>query len=306
MTGSCKIARMPHAFLILILLLGNAASAENDLPAYLLQLPDSVPDIYVADAEAATLYRYTRTEEGLRLVEGTYMSIGENGAGKEREWDRKTPLGIYFVVDRLDTSRMHEKYGVMAFPLDYPNVRDRHAGRSGNGIWVHGVPPGGQRRAAFDTDGCLALPNEDLARLEHTFVPAETAVIVTRGIRRAPEEDRLRITRELRDAVAQWANALAKKDPSDYLALYSKTFTYRGLSHGEWESFRIRGFSERGPAQVSIGDLLLLAEPDAPGVYLSRFRQRVLTDLTESETVKRLYWRRDADGQLKIVAEDNG
>ncbi len=289
-----------------MLLAGSALSSEHDLPAYLLQLPDSVSDVYVADASAATLHRYAQTDEGLRLAESTYMSIGENGAGKEREWDRKTPLGIYFVVDRLDTSRMHEKYGVMAFPLDYPNVRDRLAGRSGNGIWVHGVKPGGQRRPAFDTDGCVAVPNEDLARLENTFVPAETAVIVTRTIRRAAEADRVRIADELRDAVSDWAHALAKEDPSEYLALYSEEFSYRGLSYDEWESFRTGGFNERGPAEVSIDDLLLLAEPDAPGVYLSRFRQRIVTDRAETATVKRLYWRRDADGNLKIVAEDNG
>ena len=297
---------MHLAFLVFLSLAGSAASAENDLPAYLLQLPDGVADIYVADTDAATLYRYSQTEEGLRLAESTYMSIGENGAGKEREWDRKTPLGIYFVVDRLDTSRMHEKYGVMAFPLDYPNVRDRHAGRSGNGIWLHGVQPGGQRRPAFDTDGCVAVPNEDLTRLQDTFVPAETAVIVTRGIRRATEADRMRITRELRDAVSEWARALALEDPSDYLALYSSAFTYRGLSYDEWLSFRNQGFRDRGPAQVSVGDLMLLAEPDAPGVYLSRFRQRIVTGRADAETVKRLYWRRDTDGRLKIVAEDNG
>lgn len=302
---------MPHLLLILLLLASARTAADDRLPAYLLQLPDSVMDVFVADTGRASFHRYSRTGEGLELAASSYMSIGEKGVGKEREWDRKTPLGIYFVADHLDTSRMHEKYGVTAFPLDYPNIRDRQEGRSGNGIWLHGVPPGGQQRPAFDTDGCVALPNENLARLADLVVPTETPVVVTRSIRWSTEEDRLRITRELQDAVAEWAHALAAEDPGPYLALYSPGFSYRGLARDEWEAFRTSSFRDRGAAQVSIGDLLLLAEPEEPGVYLSRFRLRIVSDTTrlqatKTESMKRLYWRRGSDGRLRIIAEDNG
>jgi murein L,D-transpeptidase YafK len=297
---------MTRVLLILLLFLRTPSLADERMPAYLLQLPDSVTDIFVADTASARFHRYARTGQGLELVESTYMSIGENGVGKEREWDRKTPLGIYFVADRLDTSRMHEKYGVIAFPLDYPNILDRQEGRSGNGIWLHGVQPGAQRRPAFDTDGCVALPNEDLSRLKDRIAPTVTPVVVVRNIRWSTEDDRARITRELNDAVSEWTHALAADDPAAYLALYSPDFSYRGLSRDEWQAFRTTSFRERGRARVSIGDLLLLAEPEEPGVYLSRFRQRIEVGTRSTASVKRLYWRRGSDGRLRIIAEDNG
>jgi murein L,D-transpeptidase YafK len=297
---------MSRVLLIVLLLLCTRVLADERMPAYLLQLPDSVTDVFVADTGSARFHRYARTAQGLELVESTYMSVGENGVGKEREWDRKTPLGIYFVADRLDTSRMHEKYGVIAFPLDYPNIRDRQEGRSGNGIWLHGVQPGGQRRPAFDTDGCVALPNEDLSRLKDRITPMVTPVVVARNIRWSTEDDRARITRELKDSVSEWAHALAADDPAAYLALYSPDFSYRGLPRDEWQAFRTTSFRERGVAQVSIGDLLLLAEPEEPGVYLSRFRQRIQVGTQSTTSVKRLYWRRGGDGHLRIIAEDNG
>jgi murein L,D-transpeptidase YafK len=297
---------MSRVLLLLLLLLCARAHADQRLPVYLLQLPESVTDIFVADTGSASFYRYSRTAKGVELVERIYMSIGENGVGKAREWDRKTPLGIYFVADRLDTSRMHEKYGVVAFPLDYPNIRDRQEGRSGNGIWLHGVQPGGQRRPALDTDGCVALPNEDLSRLKDRIVPAVTPVVVVRNIRWTTEDDRARITRELQDAVSDWAHALTADDPEPYLQLYSPDFSYRGLSRDEWQAFRTEHFRNRDVAEVSIGDLQLLAEPEEPGVYLSRFRQRISSESTRMESMKRLYWRRGGDGRLHIIAEDNG
>lgn len=292
-------------FLCLLLAAGHA-TAEVRLPAYVLQVPDSVADLFVADAGSATLYRYSRSDGRVQLAETTYMSIGQKGAGKQLQWDRRTPLGIYFIVERLDTSRLHEKYGVMAFPLDYPNVRDRLEGRSGDGIWVHGVKPGGDRRPAFDTDGCIALPNEDLIRMHSAFVPEVTPVIVTRHVRWAADEDRERVANELRAQLSSWAESHVSDDPTGYLALYASTFAYRGLSRDEWAAFRRDTWQARDGSVVSISDMLLLADPEEPGVYLSRFRQHTVAAGENFETLKRLYWRRGMDGILRIVAEDNG
>jgi murein L,D-transpeptidase YafK len=289
-----------------LLLAAGIAPAESQLPAYILQMPEGLADMFVADASSATLYRYSQSDDGVQLAEKTYMSIGRRGVGKEREWDRRTPLGIYFVSEQLDTSRMHEKYGVMAFPLDYPNIQDRVEGRSGDGIWVHGVQPGGERRPEFDTDGCIALPNEDLLRMQSAFVPGATPVVIARHVRWAGNEDRERIASELRAQLAQWVHASAAKDPAEYIALYAPAFDYRGLTRDEWAAFRRNSWSSRGEIEVSVGEVLLLADPEQPGMYLSRFTQRTTSGGQAVETVKRLYWRRGMDGMLRIVSEDNG
>ena len=276
------------------------------MPAYVIELPESVRDVFVADAGNATLYHFEHDEDQLKAGVETYMSVGQRGVGKERAWDRRTPLGIYFVVDQLDTSRMHEKYGVTAFPLDYPNEWDRLNERTGDGIWVHGVLPGGERRPPFDTDGCLALPNEDLAELEPRFLPLTTPVIVTRKMAWTSEEARQTLRVELRESVDRWVSSLAEADLHAYLSLYAEDFTYRGMSTSEWASFRLSTFERTGPATVSIEELILLADPEVEGLYLSRFLQRSADANGPVVRMKRLYWRRGDDGDLRIVAEDNG
>lgn len=292
--------------LFTVLAAAALAHAETPLPAYILHLPPSVSDIFIAETDKATIHRYERTQTGLTLGEDGYMSIGRNGAGKKRAWDRKTPLGIYFVVDQLDTSRMHEKYGITAFPLDYPNTWDRREKRTGDGIWVHGVAPGDGRRPRLDTGGCIALPNDDLRALEERFVPLVTPVIVTRELRWQATEaiDALRI--ELQTVVHQWAKHFAAGDIHAYLSMYADDFGYRGMRLNEWASFRQTMLGQRGAVDIDVDDLLLLADPEEDGLYLSRFRQIVSKNDKSTTTIKRLYWRRHEDGTFKIVAEDNG
>ncbi len=293
-----------RVILALLLLVSAAASAE--LPAYVIELPESVRDVFVADAGNATLYHFEHADDRLTAATETYMSVGQRGAGKERAWDRRTPLGIYFVVDHLDTSRLHEKYGVTAFPLDYPNEWDRLNERTGDGIWVHGVLPGGERRPPFDTDGCLALPNEDLEALEPLFLPLTTPVIVTREIEWMSEEARAALRIKLRDSVDRWASSLADADLHAYLSLYVEDFTYRGMSNAEWAALRLSSFERAGPADVSIEELMLLADPEVDGLFLSRFLQTTYSPNGPVVRMKRLYWQRGDDGELRIVAEDNG
>ena len=288
------------------MLLLASAPAFAELPAYVIELPDSIRDVFVADAGNATLYHFEHDGDGLEAGAETYMSVGQRGVGKERAWDRRTPLGIYFVVDQLDTSRMHEKYGVTAFPLDYPNEWDRLNERTGDGIWVHGVLPGDERRPPFDTDGCLALPNEDLAELEPRFMPLTTPVIVTREIEWMSEEARDQIRDQLRSSVDRWVESLAGADLHAYLSLYTEDFTYRGMSTAEWAALRLASFERTGPRNVSIDELTLLADPEVEGLFLSRFLQTTASDRGPIVRMKRLYWQRGDDGELRIVAEDNG
>jgi len=282
------------------------AQAGPKLPAYVIELPQSVASVFVADTGTSTIYRFDRGERELALGNEGYMSIGLNGAGKSRAWDRKTPLGIYFVVDRLATERLHEKYGAMAFPLDYPNAWDRRNERTGDGIWVHGVLPGGERRPTHDTDGCIALPNNDLEAQAPHFVPLVTPVIVTREIewRDPPEIGRLR--EEFRAALAAWKESLESGDLHAYLSMYADDFRYGSLSIADWAALRFETIGKRGAVEIVVDEIALLADPEVDNLYLSRFRQRLTDDVATRETVKRLYWRRSDEGNWRIVAEDNG
>ena len=282
------------------------AQQPGRLPAYLLQVPVSIGAIFVAETSTSAMHRYEAGAGGPEYRDQRYMSVGQNGVGKQRAWDRRTPLGIYFVNEQLDTSGLHEKYGPMAFPLDYPNVWDRLNRRSGDGIWIHGVAPNGGRRPPLDTDGCIALPNDELRAIEKQLVPLVTPVVITREIRWASPEQLAATRSELSKALDVWANSYLSGDVHQYLSLYADDFQYRGMDRGEWAAFRAQSISLAPASQFELEEILLLGHPVDSELFLSRFRQKITRDERTIVTIKRLYWQRTAEGELKIIAEDNG
>lgn len=303
---------MIRGFLLAGLLLSpcllSAAQGESlrDPPAYVLKLPASVRTVLIAETATATLYRYVSDVQGLSPADTQRMSIGQEGVGKEKTGDRRTPLGIYFVMEELDTSNLHEKYGPVAFPLDYPNVWDAHKERSGSGIWIHGVAPGSGARPQRDTDGCIALPNEELLSLGSHLTPLLTPVIVTRDIRRMSTQE-IEVTRDqLLAALALWAGSYRDGDWNRFLSLYSQEFAYRGMNREEWSAYRVQTVGARPLDDFTVDEVLLLADPEEDGLYLSRFRQRINESGRTIATTKRLYWRKTPQGDFVIVAEDNG
>lgn len=287
-------------------LLSHVAFAEDALPAYFLHLPPSVSVVFVADTGTSTLYRYRNGANGMSLVDTHYMSIGQNGVGKTRPWDRRTPIGVYFVSDELDTGKLHPKYGLMAFPLDYPSPWDRMHQRSGDGIWLHGVDEKDGQRPPLDTDGCLALPNANLIEISKDIVPRSTPIVIARQMRRAPRRELEELGEDLRAAVDAWARSYRSGDLFRYFGLYDDRFVYRGMDRGEWLAYRTDTIGSRVLDELIIRNLTLLAEPDDDGLYLSRFEQTLVEGERRITTMKRLYWRRSGNGVFRIVAEDNG
>jgi len=284
----------------------ESARVDGKLPAYLLEVPDVVADVLIADTESATMYRFSRSNGAIVAVDQRYMSIGTAGVGKQRAWDKKTPLGVYFITESLDTRKLHDKYGVAAFPLDYPNAWDRFNQRTGDGIWLHGVDKNNPERPPLDTDGCLALPNEDLLLLIDSLQPMVTPVIVAREVKWATSGEIEARRLEFRLALDQWRESFAAGDLYNYLSLYADDFQYEGLSRDEWAAFRYNVFESRKLADVTLNDVMLVADPEVPGLYLSRFTQVLMTADGAVTTNKRLYWRRSGDNHWEIISEDAG
>jgi murein L,D-transpeptidase YafK len=292
---------------LLGLLLVSISALAEPVPAWVLRLPESTPTLFIAETSTSAFHRFDRVGDRVVKVRQDYMSIGQGGTGKERAGDRRTPLGVYFVTEQLDTSRLHDKYGVTAFPLDYPNAWDRRLGRTGDGIWVHGVDPQGGTRPPLDTDGCIALPNERLLELQASFAANITPVLIATEL--VWDEPGAVAARRaaLEQAVMNWAENLRQGDMYAWLESYDDTFRHWGMNKDEWSAFSLETVGQRPIESVTISDLLLLADPTEEGLYLSRFRLEIREGTSHSVvSMRRMYWRRSESGALKIVAEDSG
>jgi hypothetical protein len=292
---------------LLVLIPAATAHAASQVPAWIIRVPESIGTVFVAEASAAALHRFERTDNGIVSAGRDYMSIGLGGTGKIRLGDQRTPLGIYFVTEQLDTTKLHEKYGVTAYPLDYPNAWDRRHDRSGHGIWIHGVDPGGGTRPPRDTDGCLALPNEQLLALAGAFVANVTPVLIGEVLEWSDPAAIVATGAGLHDAVRRWADALAQGDMVAWLDAYDLDFEHWGMDRETWIAFSLQTFAARRITDVAVSDLLLLRDPVEADLYFSRFRLEVTEgDARKVVSTRRLYWRRSESGAFRIVAQDSG
>lgn len=151
------------------------------LPRNLVVMPKSaernVP-LLLADASRSKIYVFVSKNGKPVLRDEFYTTIGLLGADKSKEGDQKTPLGVYRVQYEIRDPRKDGFLGKFAMTLDYPNAYDSRSGRTGNGIWIHGVPKDVHVRPPKASDGCLAVANRDLERLRKVVRYNESQIIV--------------------------------------------------------------------------------------------------------------------------------
>lgn len=176
------------------------------------------------------LYLYQRQDNGrLKKIIDYYISMGRNGIGKVREGDRRTPVGVYHVVDMLPGNDLPDLYGVGALPLNYPNKWDENLGRTGSGIWLHGTPSDTYIRAPKASRGCVVLNNNAMQRLLTDYqLPLATPVIIIENVNQliAEKDNKQQVLDEVKawlsdnQVSASWDSVSVYRYPNEDNLLY--------------------------------------------------------------------------------------
>ena len=269
------------------------------LPRQILQLAAAQKYALVADAARARLYLFENVNGEPRLVRDYYMTIGRNGTDKRAEGDKKTPVGVYMIAEQLPKRKLSDFYGIGAFPLNYPNDWDQAQGRSGHGIWLHGVPSDTYSRPPRSSDGCVVVTNPDLKEISRWVQVGVTPVVIADRTdwvdRKAWEESR----DELLSALNAWKADWESKDPDRFLTHYSTSLKV-GDAQG-WTRAKRRNILEKDWIRLQLQDVSLFLYPGGDVAY-AEFTQRYDSDKLSSVSRKRLYWRIE-DGQWRIALE---
>ena len=276
---------------------------RNTLPEPLLQLSESQQYAIVVDVSESRLYFYEQRAGEPVLIGDYYATTGIGGALKKKEGDGKTPLGVYFITSRLAPDNLPDLYGAGAFPINYPNEWDSRLGRTGYGIWIHGVPSNTYNRAPKETYGCIAIPNNNVDRLWKLLGKNTAPVILVRKINwisRAELQIRRSVVQGLLDT---WRKDWTSTGPDHYARHYSKDFSASGKNYQAW--------MQEGPEQpfrnhlipLRTSDVSFFSYPDEPNLVVVTFTQDYGPGSVGPSERKRQYWRFEADGQWRIVYE---
>lgn len=146
----------------------------------------SMKYLLIADKGDKIIHLFQRRNEGWFLTRTFPVASGAKSGKKMVRGDLRTPEGIYFIEGRKEGDSLNEIYGPLAYVLNYPNRHDSAAGRTGNGIWIHGTTPG---EVPVDTKGCLELHNDNLIKLSNILGKGDLVPVVIHSDEGAPFDE---------------------------------------------------------------------------------------------------------------------
>ena len=234
------------------------------------------------------------------------VSIGKEGIGKRLEGDKKTPVGIYRLTSFLRDAQLDDFYGEGAYPLNYPNPRDAILGRTGHGIWLHGLPKNTEQRPLLDSDGCIVIDNESLGELQDNIVAGHTWIVMSpSSIKWIPAATHKSERRGLQSALNTWKQAWEAKDDESYLDYYADDFTDLYRNKAAWSDYKRRVNGNKRLIKVEFSDMSMMADPLHKELVTVRYYQKYQSDNYDWAGWKEQVWR-NSDQGWKIVYEGSG
>ncbi len=262
------------------------------VPAQFVRLSARNKHAIAIDASRSRLYVFENTASGMRLQADYYISVGKLGIEKVVEGDLRTPLGIYFITNTLPRKTLKDLYGAGALPINYPNPYDMRRGKTGSGIWLHGVPSNQFARAPKATDGCVALSNPDLERILATVQIRTTPVVIAPSLQWVSSAQSNLEVRTFEETWSKWRAAKSNADLTTTVAFYTSDFNNYGKTLTDWtkvlqtELLQTKGYSVEAK-DVSILYWADKAQTQTMVVTFSEVRAGRSTGST-----KRQYWLR--------------
>ncbi|MBF0468672.1 MAG: L,D-transpeptidase [Desulfamplus sp.] len=260
----------------------------NLLPSALINPPREGASAIVVEKKSQTLWLYTSKKGAFTKVFETPCSTGEADGPKAVEGDKKTPEGIYFLKQIHKERFLTPIYGKRALTTDYPNFLDRTLGKTGSAIWIHGT---NKRLKPMDSNGCVAMNNDDVVKLDSYVVLDETPVIIFDRVDYASLETNNAQREALLDFLSKWIDSLNKGSYLEYLFYYSPGYIPDLRWWAEWVDIRSRTAMAGNPVS---------AQFDHAGIYRHKDHFVVLLDFKVSS-----HYRTIAVGRRKLFIKQS-
>lgn len=289
----------------------NASLDPNKIPTQLLQLDKSIKTALVVDKKYHRIYAYENSDSSLppRLAHDFYVSTGKLDGRKNAKGDLRTPEGVYFITRYIPDSKLPSKYGIGAYPVNYPNELDRKLGRTGDGIWLHGTEKSFYSRPPNDSEGCVVLTNIELDVVAKSLEPGVTPVVITDEIKWTDTAGWLKQRHSILDALEQWRGDWQSNDVNRYLSNYSSKFWSQDHNLKSWSARKRRIARSKTFQRVNIKNVSMFAYPQSAtngkDIIVVNFVQDYRSNNFSSEMKKRIYFSKEK-GKWRILYEGKG
>ena len=182
--------------------------------------------------------------------------VGKAKVDKKIEGDLKTPIGAYDLTKRI--TNVDPFYGPLALTTNYPNLYDKSQGKTGHGIWIHGLPIN-EERDDF-TKGCIALDNTKIKSLDKTINIENSVLVIS-------EEKLDTVTKDDMSTVLsnifKWRDSWIQSDITSYLSFYAKEFKKsNGQTLQNFSKYKKRVFRRNEKKTIKFFNINIIPYPN--------------------------------------------
>lgn len=261
---------------------------------------EQIQSLLTVSKEKGSLELYVpNDQERLSLKKRYSAYTGKKSGDKKIEGDLKTPIGIYTFTHKKKT--VDPFYGPMAFVTSYPNLYDKIRGKSGDGIWLHGVPLSGSRDPF--TRGCVAINNDDLIQLDRIINPSQTVIIIDSNIKQLKNPA---IYSTILAELNRWKSSWIRNDLETYLSFYGSEFKKSdGMNFNQFKTYKERIFAKQETKTIDLEEINIIPYPgEEKNLFWITYKQIYNSDSYRHTGNKSLLVRLNANQTLSILIEE--
>lgn len=226
------------------------------------------------------------------------IAIGKEEGDKQVEGDNRTPEGIYFAQTIIDGDTLPAKYGPYAIPINFPNEHDRFIGKTGYGIWLHGVEKDARVEEAKVTEGCVAFYNADIDSLTKWLKPRHSIIVIAKN---ADQVNKPQDVEQVQNMTKEWVSAWKIRDTKKYISFYAKEFRSRGMSLKQYADYKQRVFASYNQMQINMEQMRVFTHDKYALAIMNQDFNGDNRYISQGRKI--LYWVKDDAGQWKILHE---
>jgi murein L,D-transpeptidase YafK len=260
--------------------------------------PDDVTEYaIVVEKESQQLFVYS-FDKVFREVHRFKCSTGKTDGPKLVSGDSRTPEGIYYSDREFEKKDLSAIYGSRAFPVDYPNILDRMAGKTGNSIWLHGTD---KPKKPKDTNGCVVLADQDIDTLAKYIRFNRTPVIIAEKLNFVPVVSVKRTGESINEFLSGWFDSIRNGTYQEYVKFYDYDYVPDITWWSEWNAERKKYYSDKKSFSVIPKWVSVVGYN---GIYSVLFEQVAKTGDKESFAGIRKIFLSNRDGEFRIIGEE--
>ena len=278
------------------------AKLDGLIPSQIVSLSPKVEYVLFFDIKFSRLYLLQNQHvTPPEVIADLYASAGRKGTGKASDGDLKTPLGAYYTNGYIEADKLPQLYGAGAFTLNYPNPFDTFKGKTGGGIWLHGVPENVYSRPPLSSRGCVVISNNALRKIRQLTKNSSTPLILGEHQGWMEEEAWKERQASFIQLIHDWQLAWKSLDVDHYLTFYSPKYADKNGNYASMAQRTRKNATKKEYIDVEISNLDIFLSPKKQELS-TFFLQRYHSNNYSTTYRKHQVWQHSPNG-WKIIYE---